>query len=768
MNITIKNQNISNTDIAIELWKSNNNTIESNIIHDNDGDGIFVHYSHNNTIANNFIQNNTGRGIYLYKSQNNTIENNTIQSNYDYGMYLRDSYNNIITNNTLIDDGIFTEKSYNNVILDNLVNDKPLIYLEDTGNLTIDSLTGQIILVNCMNITIKNQNISNTDIAIYIWSAQNNTIVNSTIQYNDIGVYIMDSSNILIYLNNFICNNDQYRVSNSQVRFNSTRQIMYTYKSNTYMGYLGNYWSDYIGNDTDGNGVGDAPYDSDNYPTMGIIEIVSNEIFITEPIDTIPPTITIISPENCSFINSTIVILKWNASDNLLGIYHFELYIDEQAVNTDIPADQRTYTLTLSEGTHEIMVKAIDKAGNSASHSINIIVDLSSPTVTITSPEDNSTVGTTTVIIEWTANDNISDINHFELYVDEQAIDTNIPAYQRTYTRALDEGTHKIELITVDNAGNSATHSINITIDISPPTSIITSPEDSSVIGTNVVVIEWTASDEISGISHFELYIDGQTVNRSIPAYQRTYTQILSEGTHGIELITVDNAGNSAAQLISITIDTSLPTVTITSPEDNSAIGTTFVTIEWNASDEISGISHFELYIDGQTMNTEVPADQRTYTQTLSEGTHEIMVKAIDKVGNSASHSINIIVDISSPTVTITSPENDSTIDTTVVVIEWNASDEISGISHFELYVDSQVVKNDICPCQKTYILILEKGSHIIELKAIDKAGNSASYSINIIVSSTASSDFIYYYISAAIIVPIAIVVSILFLKKRK
>lgn len=59
-------------------------------------------------------------------------------------------------------------------------------------------------------------------------------------------------------------------------RLDSTEKITYTYEGETYENYMGNYWSDYMGDDGDGNGIGDTPYgingDFDYHPLMKPLE----------------------------------------------------------------------------------------------------------------------------------------------------------------------------------------------------------------------------------------------------------------------------------------------------------------------------------------------------------------------------------------------------------------------------------------------------------------------------------------------------------------
>jgi len=180
-NITVMNSELTNTDVGIKLWQSNNCLISNNNISSNRREGIFLYYSNNNSISNNSICSNKWYGIYLWYSNENTIRKNEF-----------------------INDSLFVVNSYNNIVEDNTVNGKPLVYLEDESDRIIDN-AGQVILVKCKNITVMNSELTNTDVGIKLWQSNNCLISNNNISSNNYGGIHFGDSNNNIISNNIIC-----------------------------------------------------------------------------------------------------------------------------------------------------------------------------------------------------------------------------------------------------------------------------------------------------------------------------------------------------------------------------------------------------------------------------------------------------------------------------------------------------------------------------------------------------------------------------------
>jgi aqualysin 1 len=144
--------------------------------------------------------------------------------------------------------------------------------------------------------------------------------------------------------------------------------------------------------------------------------------------------------------------------------------------------------------------------------------DTTSPTVTVTSPSNNSTV-TGSITLSATATDNVGVVGvQFRIDDAQLSEDTTAP-YSATYdVAALTPGIHTIRATARDAAGNiSLSPAATITVagstgDTTPPSVTLSSPANGAVLPKKGnIKISATASDS-SGISTIVLAIDGITV----------------------------------------------------------------------------------------------------------------------------------------------------------------------------------------------------------------------------------------------------------------
>jgi len=178
---------------------------------------------------------------------------------------------------------LFVIDSFGNMVVDNLVNGRPLVYLEDVSDLVVED-AGQVILVNCNRIRVGYLNLSNTSVGVQLWNTNSTTITGNNITGNVEGVFLHSSSNNTVSCNNIIDNgigSRFYSSSNNNAiyhnNFINNQQVLLSGSANNKWdnGCEGNFWSDFVGTDSNGDGIGDTPYiidgsNQDNYPLMNL------------------------------------------------------------------------------------------------------------------------------------------------------------------------------------------------------------------------------------------------------------------------------------------------------------------------------------------------------------------------------------------------------------------------------------------------------------------------------------------------------------------
>ena len=396
---------------------------------------------------------------------------------------------------------------------------------------------------------------------------------------------------------------------------------------------------------------------------------------VTLNIDKTAPVLTssVAPVANANGWNNSAVTVSFAATDVLSGIAPGSLTLPVM-----LAADGTNLSATGS---------ATDRAGNAATTTrsgVNIDKVAPSITVAVAPPPDASGYNLTAVTAHFTCSDAHSGI---DLCPPDRSISTEGSGQTTSGT-------------TTDTAGNTASVTSGpFSIDLAPPTISVTlsPPANAAGFRTPPVVAHFTCADTGSGIA-------------SCPPDQSISTNGLNQTVSGTA---TDRAGRTASVTSEpFSISASTPTITASvSPAPNAnGWNRTPVTVHFVCSDPVSGIAS-------------CPADQTVSTEGANQA---ISGTAVNDSGTSATASVQVSLDMTTPAVTLSPPTTSitgSNVFTPSVNLTGTATDGGSGVATVTCNGAVSTIDGAAYSC----VASLTPGTNTIQATAVDRAGNSVT-----------------------------------------
>jgi hypothetical protein len=201
---------------------------------------------------------------------------------------------------------------------------------------------------------------------------------------------------------------------------------------------------------------------------------------------------------------------------------------------------------------------------------------------------------------------------------------------------------------------------VSTSLDSSAPTASFTNPRSGTTV-RDALSVEISASDNV-GVAQVDLLVNGAVVeSETLPVSPGVYafawdSKSVSDGTHTLSAVAVDAAGNrGSAQPIDVivanSVDTTAPTVTISSPTNGSTVSGS-VSMAASATDDVA-VDKLSLYLNGNLKCEGTTSASCSASLSGLSGTQTVSATAVDKAGNFATTSVQFKVGTSTKKVRI-------------------------------------------------------------------------------------------------------------------
>ncbi len=385
------------------------------------------------------------------------------------------------------------------------------------------------------------------------------------------------------------------------------------------------------------------------------------------------------------------------------------------------------------DGNYTLTVKVEDRAGNvSQSAPLAVTIDTQTEINNIVlvndtgMPDDNLTNALRPEFRVTVP----EDVNAVRLSIDGgktwvDAKKTSAGVWDYSWTTDITEGVHTLTVEATDIAGNTATRTLDFTVDttLSVPTITLDTANDSGVAGDNITN-EKTPGFTINGIDADAIRVAVQVThngtNQEVELTQIggqwhfTPASNWVDGNYTLTVKVEDRAGNvSQSAPLAVTIDTQTEINNIVlvndtgMPDDNltNALRPEFrVTVPEDVNAVRLSIDGGKTWVDAK--KTSAGVWDYSWTTDITEGVHTLTVEATDIAGNTATRTLDFTVDttLSVPTITLDTANdsgvagdnitNEKTPGFTINGIDTDASRVVVTVTHDGKSEDVALTKN--------------------------------------------------------------------------
>jgi hypothetical protein len=289
--------------------------------------------------------------------------------------------------------------------------------------------------------------------------------------------------------------------------------------------------------------------------------------------DTIAPALTFTSPAiDGGFVNTASLQVTGSISDTSQVVSVTVNGIQASLVNRVFQS-----TVTLVDGLNEILVNAVDAAGNQGIASRFVTLDMTPPQLLVKTPVSGQVVNSHEIQVSGQATD---DHELAEVTVQGDVVPVSADLFATTVPVA--SGDNLIAVRAVDRAGNETM--MNVTVSrFDLPDVTITSPADLTFLATTTVAVSGTMSDSAAQVT-----VNGIPATVSGTTFTAPEVPLI-EGGNILTATATDAHGHVATGSINVVRDLTPPHLAVLVPPDGSVVFESPVTVSGLVNDIVAG-----------------------------------------------------------------------------------------------------------------------------------------------------------------------------------
>ncbi len=234
----------------------------------------------------------------------------------------------------------------------------------------------------------------------------------------------------------------------------------------------------------------------------------------------------------------------------------------------------------LSDGTHTFAIWVEDNSTTlNTTGTMVVTVDTTPPVIHINSPQNNSVVNTSNIMLNVSVSDLTSTNITYEIDNNGTIFTLCNDCSNAATTLTLQDGTHTITVYATDSAGWVNSSTITVTVDTTPPVIDILSPQNTTIYTTNVLDLNISISDTTPANITYEIDSNGTVFTLCTNCFGGTTTLTFNDGIHNITVYAVDSAGWTNSSFLVFDVSTTPLNITVIDGENLQPVSGVSVTV---------------------------------------------------------------------------------------------------------------------------------------------------------------------------------------------
>src|SRR5579864_2637918 len=354
------------------------------------------------------------------------------------------------------------------------------------------------------------------------------------------------------------------------------------------------------------------------------------------------PVVTVSTPADGSSGGSQVNVQASATPTTGATISGWHIYVDSTDVFSAGTVSSINTTLTLATGTHTVLVRAWDTTGAFGDRTLTVTANSSTPTVKVSTPLNNATVGSP-VNLQASASPSAGNtITGWHIYDGNTDVFSAGAVTSINASLTLSAGSHNLTVRAWDTSKKFGDQLLTITVSSQPVVVVSTPSNNSNVINPTNIQASATSPSGTT-ITGWRIYVDNADVFSANAVNSINTNLNMSAGDHEVVVRAWDNTGAFGDQTLVLHVAPQNVAVNISTPMNGASVNSP-VNIQASAQ-SANPITGWHIYVDSNDVfGGQMNASLINTNVSMGSGSHTVIVRAWDSTGAFGDQTITVTV----------------------------------------------------------------------------------------------------------------------------